>query len=52
MGENPIFNKPNLIIPDYDIFKLEVIDDTEIALVAFLADWSGPCQIFDHILAL
>ena len=50
MDETPIFDKSNLITTDFDVFKREVIDDTELTLVAFLADWSGPCQILDHIL--
>ena len=50
MDDNPIFDKPNLITTDYDAFKREIIDDKELTLVAFLADWSGPCQILDHIL--
>jgi hypothetical protein len=51
MDENPIFDKLNLITTDFDVYKREVIDDTELTLVAFLADWSGPCQILNHILA-
>jgi len=50
MDEKPTFDKSNLITTDFDVFKREVIDDTEMTLVAFLADWSGPCQILDRIL--
>ena len=49
MDDNPRFDKPNLITTEYDAFKREIIDDKELTLVAFLADWSGPCQILDHI---
>ena len=50
MNENPNSDNSNLITIDFDVFKREVIDDKKLTLVAFLADWSGPCQILDYIL--
>jgi thioredoxin 1 len=50
MDENPASDNSNSITTDFDLFKREVIDDKKLTLVAFLADWSGPCQILDHVL--
>ncbi|MCP4583820.1 MAG: thioredoxin fold domain-containing protein [candidate division Zixibacteria bacterium] len=42
-------NTSSLITLNFEVFKKEILNDNEMVLVAFVADWSGPSQILDQI---
>jgi thioredoxin 1 len=50
MENDSTFDAPFSITLNFKVFKKEVLDDKEIVLVAFMADWSGPSHLLDQIL--